>query len=482
MKKPLKLLAILFAITLLVFNMPVAETKADESVITLRVCNCEDYIDEEVCSDFETFMAGKGKAVKVEYSTYGINENLYNDLKIAKGYLYDVICTSDYMIEKMAMEGMLKKITLSETGNYNNFVSPYIKEIFNEKITWNNGVDKLGDYATPYMWGTLGLVYNPEIVAEEDMKSWLSLWKPEYKNKSTIKDSVRDSFFIGIAKAYYEELTALDKTAVNYNEELSKIFGNVSDDAIGKVELALSSLKDNIFGFEVDSGKNDMVTGKISINFAWSGDAVYAIDEAESDGLYLNYSVPEEGSNVWFDGWCVPTHARQTEIAVEFIEYMADPEIAIRNMEYTGYTSGMAGDDVLTWVKDYYELSDTQTEDTPYSADLSYFFGKPVTVYSSEVGRHFSTQYPTQDVINRCVIMRAFSNDRNEKINQMWENVKGQIFPNWAIALAIVAVAIVAITIILIRNKEWVKKVLAKIPTKPKKSKYKIVSIEELNQ
>ena len=102
MKKPLKLLAILFAITLLFFNMPVAETKADESVITLRVCNCEDYIDEEVCSDFETFMAGKGKTVKVEYSTYGINENLYNDLKIAKGYLYDVICTSDYMIEKMA--------------------------------------------------------------------------------------------------------------------------------------------------------------------------------------------------------------------------------------------------------------------------------------------------------------------------------------------------------------------------------------------
>ena len=156
MKKPLKLLAILFAITLLFFNMPVAETKADESVITLRVCNCEDYIDEEVCSDFETFMAGKGKTVKVEYSTYGINENLYNDLKIAKGYLYDVICTSDYMIEKMAMEGMLKKITLSQTGNYNNFVSPYIKEIFNEKITWNNGADKLGDYATPYMWGTLG--------------------------------------------------------------------------------------------------------------------------------------------------------------------------------------------------------------------------------------------------------------------------------------------------------------------------------------
>ena len=476
MKKFPKLLVLIFAFVLCLSNLPVATTLADEPTITLRVCNCEDYIDEEVCSDFEEYMASKGKTVKVEYSTYGINENLYNDLKIAKGYLYDVICTSDYMIEKMAIEGMLKKITLSDA---NETVSPYIQEIFNEKITWGNG-DKLGDYAVPYMWGTLGLVYNPEIVKEEDMKSWLSLWNSEYKNKSTIKDSVRDSYFIGIADAYYEELTALDKNASDYNSRLTEIFGNVSDDAINKVQISLSTLKDNIFGFEVDSGKNDMVTGKISINFAWSGDAVYAIDEAESDDLFLRYSVPEEGSNVWFDGWCVPTHAKNAEIAQEFIEYMATPEVAIKNMEYTGYTSGIAGDEVLTWLMDYYSLGESESEQTPYATDLTYFFGKPVTVYSSEEGRQFSAQYPTQDVINRCVIMRAFNDETNKKINQMWENVKGQVFPTWAIILVIVSVVFVAVTIILLRNKEWVKERLAKIPVKQKQNKYKVIKIEEI--
>ncbi len=479
MKKIPKLLAVVFALALFIFNLPVAQTYADDGVITLKVSNCEDYIDETVCADFEQYMLDEhGKTVKVEYSTYGINENLYNDLKIAKGYLYDVICTSDYMIEKMAMEGMLKKATFSQECKES--ISPYISEIFNEKIIWNDGADKLGDYAIPYMWGTLGLVYNPEVANEEDMSSWLSLWKDEYKNKSTIKDSVRDSYFIGIAKAYYEELMALDKTASDYNDNLSAIFGNVTDDAIAKVELALSSLKDNIFGFEVDSGKNDMVTGKISINFAWSGDAVYAIDEAESDGLYLRYSVPEEGSNVWFDGWCIPVHAKQTEVAKQFIEYMATAEVAIKNMEYTGYTSGIAGDEVLSWVKEYYELGYNYSEETPYLADLTYFFGNETKVYSSEVGRHFSTQYPTQDVINRCVIMRAFSNDRNEKINQMWENVKGQTFPTWAIALAIVSVVLTALVIIAFRNKDRIKDILAKLPSKPKKSKYKIVSIEEI--
>lgn len=129
------------------------------------------------------------------------------------------------------------------------------------------------------------------------------------------------------------------------------------------MQEGLNTLKNNIFGFEVDSGKNDMVTGKISINFAWSGDAVYAMDEAEPteedpNGLELCYSVPEEGSNVWFDGWCIPRHAEQKDLAVEFINFLSMPENAIANMEYIGYTSAIAGEDVLEWVKETYELSD----------------------------------------------------------------------------------------------------------------------------
>ncbi len=491
----MKKLSLLFIFVLLIslFVTPFSSVSADEAQITLKVCNCEDYIDEDICNEFEDYMAEKGKNVKVEYSTYGTNENLYNDLKIANGYLYDVICTSDYMIEKMAKEGMLKKIGLNANGNYNLYASPYIKDIFENKITWDG--NKLSEYATAYMWGTLGLVYNPEIVLEEDMNSWLSLWKDEYKNKSTIKDSVRDSYFIGIAGAYKEELDALDKTALDYNAKLSEIFGRVDDETISKVELSLSSLKDNIFGFEVDSGKNDMVTGKISINFAWSGDAVYAMDQAEEDELYLNYAVPEEGSNIWFDGWCVPTHAKNIEVAKEFIEFLSSPYVAARNMEYVGYTSAIAGDSeftidydgeevtysgILDWLKETYSLTEEPTEENVYSADLSYFFGKEIVLYSEEVGRQFSAQYPTEDVINRCVIMRAFSEERNTKINAMWENVKGQAFPMWTMLIVLVIIIIVALTILAYRNKDWLKERLIKSPRKQKPSKYKIISIEEI--
>ena len=121
------------------------------------------------------------------------------------------------------------------------------------------------------------------------------------------------------------------------------ILNRTDDDTIEKVEQALIDAKKNVFGFEVDSGKNDMITGKININFAWSGDAVYAIDEAEEQEVYLNYSVPQEGSNIFFDGWVMPKGANTT-LAEAFVNYISMPENACANMDYVGYTSVIAGD------------------------------------------------------------------------------------------------------------------------------------------
>ena len=207
MKKLTLLLAALFAVCLFA-GSGCRENTGNATV--LKVCNWEDYIDEDVCADFEAYMAEKGQTVRVEYSTFGTNENLYNDLKIANGYLYDVVCPSDYMIEKMAKEGMLAKISLAEEGNYASYVSPYISGIFEDSITWTNGgaQESLADYAVGYMWGTMGFTYNPAFSdsIEEDMKSWLSIWDEAYSKKVTIKDSVRDSYFVGIAYACRDEL------------------------------------------------------------------------------------------------------------------------------------------------------------------------------------------------------------------------------------------------------------------------------------
>ena len=527
-----------------------------ETETVLRICNCEDYIDESILSVFE-----EKYNVRIEYSTFGTLENLYNDIIITPDR-YDLICPSDYMIEKMAKEGMLQKISFAEDGNYNTYVSPYIKETF-ENITWNDGQDSLADYAGCYMWGTLGLVYNPEYVDHEDMKSWASLWSEKYRTQSTIKDSIRDSIFMGMAYANKAELDMLSLKLKNgeidvaaYNGRLSEIFNDTKPESIEKVEQCLKDLKKNIYGFEVDSGKNDVASGKININFAWSGDAVYAMDQAEEQGVELYYSVPEEGSNVWFDGWCVPKSSKQADLAVKFIEFLSDPEIACVNMEYIGYTSGLGGERMFENAIDWYGVSSlveseityneyealveeakndeekaaeleefletyvilendkkiyesvyvgdsvTETDEgcfvtvsyydeesdavvteeiEVYKVDLGYFFGEgEYVLYTDTLGRQFSAQYPTEDIINRCVVMNCYHEEANARITLSWERVKGTtLSAAWIIVISIIIVILLAVGI-MYRFK--VKLFTRKYDNvKKKESKYKVIKVEKLN-
>ena len=236
--------------------------------------------------------------------------------------------------------------------NYH-YVSEYLKELFETQ-----GWDK---YAVPYMWGTMGFIYNPEKVSSEDIKHWNILWDENYKNYATAKDSIRDTFVIGVMYVYYEELMSLKEnlnkgtiTQKQYTQEIQKIMNRCDDKTLEKVEKALKEMKNNVYGFEVDSGKSDIVTGKVSINFAWSGDAVYSLDVAEEENeVYLNYQVPEEGSNVWFDGWVMPKGANK-ELAQSFVNYLCNPKIAVRNMNYIGYTSSIVGDEILDMIDDWY--------------------------------------------------------------------------------------------------------------------------------
>ena len=339
--------------------------------LVLRVYNWQDYIDEGVDEDGqkvgtsvmedwqEWYYQTYNERVEIVYDTFETCETMMNTLKTGKT-TYDLICPSEYTIQKMIRLDMLDTYDYNlkdKNGNlimtnYHN-VSPYLIDLFDDK-GWN-------DYAVPYMWGTMGFIYNPEKVSAEDIKHWDILWNEDYRNMATAKDSIRDTYVVGVMHVYYEELMALREKLLNgqisdheYSSQIGQIMNRCDDETLLKVEEALKRMKDNVYGFEVDSGKSDIVTGKVSINFAWSGDAVYSLDVAEEEnGVYLNYQVPLEGSNVWFDGWVMPKGANK-ELAQSFVNYLCSPEVAVRNMNYIGYTSSIVGDSILDMIDDWY--------------------------------------------------------------------------------------------------------------------------------
>lgn len=422
-----------------VLTFSIINVRANE--VVLRIYNWEDYIsdgkDDEgnddpeisnVIKEFEDYYYQKnGEKITVEYVTYATNEVMLSTLETGKSQ-YDLVCPSDYVIQKMIKKDMLEKLD-SPIINFDKYGCPYIKDLFSEN-NWD-------EYGVCYMWGTMGFLYDPEFVDDEDVSTWKVMWNPKYQYKVTTKDSMRDTYVAGVAYTYLDELLELKEKYDNnqisdkmYNQQITSILNRCDDDTIELVGDALSAMKINIFGFEVDSGKTDITTGKIQVNFAWSGDAVYAMDIAESDaGKELKYSVPEEGSNVWFDAWVMPKGAN-VKLAQEFMEFVCLPEIAVKNMEKIGYTSAIAGDAVFEMILDWY--SDDEGE---YEVDLTYLFdgtlsdeyltdGKAI-VKTTTLGRQFSAQYPEYEIVQRCAIMQDFG-DQNDNVMVMWQEFKSE--------------------------------------------------------
>lgn len=377
-KIPVIIAAALLAVTFVLYCFQGVSLGKEKDVEILRVYNWEEYISEskedesiDIITQFEKYCKETlNRNVKVEYSTFGTNENMYNELNLSKkktasgvNYSYDLVCPSEYMLLKMMREGMLEKLDMAKVPNYANNASPYIQELF--KTLKNEGSDEsLYDYAACYMWGTMGYVYNPEIVSDEDASHWNLLWNDKYKGKGTIKDSVRDSYILAVGYCLEDELNGVlkdyekDRDSAQYNKRLTEIFNRTDDKTVDTVGKALTDLKDKIYGYEVDSGKKEMAQGKIAINFAWSGDAVYTLDEAETpdagdNALYLKYAVPKEGSNIFFDGWAMPKGAN-VELAQEFINFIESPDNAVLNMDYIGYTPSIGGETMFENAIDWY--------------------------------------------------------------------------------------------------------------------------------
>ena len=403
------------------------------------------YIDDEggIVERFESYYKEKyGKTVKVDYETFSTNEDMYAQISLGS-ISPDLICPSDYMIQKMANEDMLEKFSYNdETGvygdslkNFADYGSPFIKDRFKE-AKLSDGKTSFLQYAVPYFWGTMGFTYNPEFKKndgstienpEEIVASWECLWNNDIGKIISLKDSVRDTYVAAIFHVYKDEIAALDESASDYNAKLSEIFNRCDDATINKVKEALIEAKNKtVYGLEVDEGKNDIVNGDYFANLAWSGDAIFAMDSAEENStpLYLNYSLPEEGSNVWFDGWCMPKGANK-ELAEEFVNFICKPSNAALCMDSVGYTSPIVGEEMWELVNDWY-AADEGVE--TYTVDLGFYFGADadytIEIDAEEEGRQFDAQYPTEDVLNRCCIMKDFG-DQTTKVEAMWKEVKG---------------------------------------------------------
>ncbi len=475
-----KIVSYFLLITMLLVNTNVLTgcgSAEDEDEIVLRVSNWEEYIDEGdwdeeetielengtvICSetgmieDFEEwFYETYGKKVRVEYSTFGTNEELYN--QISMGDTYDLVCPSEYMIMKMMTEDMLVPFSEEfydasiETNYYAKGVSPYIKNVFDE-LSIND--EALSKYAAGYMWGTLGIVYNPEEVTEEEAAHWNMLLMDKFDKRVTIKDSVRDAYFAGNS-IFNEELLLSEEflSSDDYYEQMEILLNATDKDTVNSVEDILCDIKKNVYSFETDSGKADMVSGKVVANQQWSGDAVYTLDQAEEEGVLLCYSAPEEATNLWFDGWCmlkdgIGKDADKQLAAEAFVNFVSKPENAIRNMWYIGYTSVISGgedESMLQYAEFLYSAEEDEEEVVEYP--IAYFFtGEDESNLSQEIidkytiiatpdqtKRQLFAQYPPEDVMKRSVVMAYFDKKGNERINQMWLNVRCfDIYEYWS--------------------------------------------------
>ncbi len=418
---------------------------------TLTIYNWEDYIyegtdedgnivDDTLCEKFEKFYKEKtGKRIKVYYETFGTNEEMFQQIQMG-AMSPDLICPSDYMIQKMANEGMLEPFSYDNAtdtygkslSNWDEYGSPYIRERFKaEKLEKLEGKPSFLQYAVPYFWGTMGFTYDPDHFSETDVSSWECLWSTDtkFQKQFSLKDSMRDTYLTGIFHVYREEILALDSSASDYTEKLSEIFNRCDNGTIDKVKTALKAAKaSTVKIFEVDEGKDEIVKGNIHANLAWSGDAVFSMDSAESSASHkiLNYALPQEGSNVWFDGWCMPKGAN-TELAEEFINFICMPEYAALCMDAVGYTSPIVGEEIWELVQDWYSAEEGETE--TYDKDLSFYFGDSiegaavVTAPLANKGRQFDAQYPSLDDLKRCCLMKDFG-DQQEAVEAMWREVR----------------------------------------------------------
>ena len=507
-----------------------------ENVDELVVYNWADYIyDYE--DDFKAYYKSlTGRDIKVTYVTFDTNETMLT--KILNGdSIVDVMCPSEYAIQKLLEQDMLLEMNYFgeaedyiDTSSLNGYVhnSGNVDAQFVQKIdevfgsVQGNGADgaktvKMSDYFVPYMYGTLGILYN-KVYFEE-----LGIYDRETLNKANwgilfnddgsgnmlsdgltgriyMKDSIRDSYaatvFYMLERGMLDGLTVTDKNSANYGKlytELSMgdMINTVDDQLIELCGNVLKTQKDQLYGYEVDFGKNELIQGIAYVDLAWSGDALYAVeeswdddyidpmleyDEGESGGYTLGYYVPHDSGNIWFDGWVIPKTCPDSHLqaAKIFINFLNELYVAANNMMEIGYTAAVDGEKVKNdaecreiLAQGYYvygedwEITDEDgnvlsQEDCDYASWQEfedYFFNNFDPIDDSNWRYPFEIMAGNE--YNRGIeelgVMRDFGAN-NYKVSTMWEDVRSTGITAWALLgwTVLAAAVIVGVTALVV--------------------------------
>lgn len=267
----------------------------------LVVYNWGEYIDPEVLTMFE-----EETGIDIVYEEFETNEILYP--KISSGAIaYDVICPSDYMIQRMIENDLLSEINFDNIPNLKNIGKQYLEQ--------SRQFDPENKYSVPYCWGTVGILYN-KMMVDEPVDNWSILWDPKYKDNILMQDSVRDAFGVTLKYLGY----SLNSTDL---------------DELTEAKNLLIEQKPLVQAYVIDQVRDKMIGNEAALGVIYSGEAIYT----QKENPNLEYVIPKEGSNIWIDSWVIPKNAEHKENAEKFINFLCRPDIALMNFEYITYST-----------------------------------------------------------------------------------------------------------------------------------------------
>lgn len=266
------------------------------------VFNWGEYIDKDTISMFE-----EETGIQVIYEEYDTNETMYPKIE-AGASNYDVVCPSDYMIQKMIDNDMLAELNWDNLPNAQaNIGTQYYEQ--------STAFDPGNKYSVPYCWGTVGILYNTTMV-DEPVTSWSILWDEKYADNILMQDSVRDLFMVALKELGYS-MNSTDEAELQAAKEL------------------LIEQKPLVQAYVIDQVRDKMIGDEAALGVIYSGEAIYT----QRENPNLAYAIPTEGTNVWIDSWCITKDAENKENAEKFIDFMCRPEIALMNFEFITYST-----------------------------------------------------------------------------------------------------------------------------------------------
>lgn len=280
------------------YNLNTMKNHSGEKVI---VYNWGEYLDPKTIELFE-----EETGISVTYEEYETNEIMYPKI-VSQAIAYDVVCPSDYMIQRMIENDLLAEINWDNIPNIKNMDPTYMEQ--------SKSFDPKNKYSVPYCVGTVGILYNKSMV-KEPVDSWDILWNPKYKDSILMQDSVRDAFAVALKRLGH----SINSTEV---------------DQLAAAAEDLMEQKPLVQAYVVDQVRDKMIGNEAALGVIYSGEAGYTKRENPD----LEYVIPKEGSNVWIDSWVIPKNAQNKENAEKFINFMCRPKIALMNFEYLTYST-----------------------------------------------------------------------------------------------------------------------------------------------